>query len=334
LNDFDSSPPVATDEAVARPIIFAIDIEPDDRHTAKNASGWESSEAALDKLEALRAELEIATGRPVLYNWFFRCDPQIEQTFGRADYVAEACPRVIRAVVERGDAAGIHVHLWRWSEKNSKWFNDFSDRSWIADCLSVSIKSFEEIFGRRPPMVRFGDRWLSQHAVDLMSHAGIRYDLTVEPGLPGGGIHDDSHATASLPDYRTAPRFPYQPRKENYLEPSSAPKPDDIWMIPASTTRPAWRLVRRWPYIMRASRSPNLALSSSYVWPHLQRELAKPSRTPLVTIFRSGDLSVTRFRRNFESTTRRFAQHPALRYCEFTDPAGAIAYWLKESSDT
>ena len=322
------------DGSISRPIIFVIDVEPDDRQTARGRSGWESSAAALDKLESLRGELEIATGRPVLYNWFFRFDTQIEQTFGRADYVAEACPRVIRAVIEHGDAAGIHIHLWRWSDTKSRWFNDFADRDWVAESLAVSIKSFEGIFGRRPEMARFGDRWLSQQAVDLMIEAGIRYDLTVEPGLPGGGIHDDPNATGTLPDYRRAPRNPYQPRPGNYMEPSSGLKPDGMWMIPVSTTAPAWRLVRRSPYIMRASRSPNLALSSAYVWPHLQKELATPGRAPLVTVFRSGDLSVAKFRRNFDSTTRQLARHPALRYCTFTDPASAIECWLRESSDT
>lgn len=322
------------DDRISRPIVFVIDVEPDDRQTAKGISGWESSEAALDRLESLRAELDIATGRPVRYNWFFRFDAQIAQTFGRADYVAEACPRVIRAVVERGDAAGIHIHLWRWSEKKSRWFNDFADRDWVAECLAVSIISFEGIFGRRPEMARFGDRWLSQQAVDLMIEAGIRYDLTVEPGLPGGGIHDDPNATGTLPDYRSVPRNPYQPRRGNYLEPSSELKPDEMWMIPVTTTAPGWRLVRRSPYIMRASRSPNLALSAAYVWPHLQKELATPRRAPLVMVFRSGDLSVSKFRRNFDSTTRQLARHAALRYCTFTDPASAIEYWLRESSDT
>ncbi|HXV17223.1 MAG TPA: hypothetical protein VD758_10615 [Gemmatimonadaceae bacterium] len=319
-------------EDSARPIVFVIDVEPDDRKTERNKSGWESSEDALNRLEVLRGELETATGREVKYNWFFRCDTQIAETYGRADYVAEACPRVIRAVTERGDAAGIHVHLWRWDNTHSRWFNDFADKDWIAECLTVSIESFQNIFGHRPDIARFGDRWLSQQAVDLMIEAGIRYDITVEPGLPGGGIHDDPYATGALPDYRGAARFPWQPSPGNCLEPSSSRTSDGLWMIPVSTTRPSWRLVRRAPYFMRASRSPNLALRSSYVWPHLQKELATPSRTPLVTVFRSGDLSNARFRRNFEATTSQLARHPGLQYCEFTDPRGAIAHWLSGNS--
>jgi hypothetical protein len=315
----------------SRPVIFAIDVEPDDRQTSKGKNGWESSETAIDKLESLRNELESATGRPVHYNWFFRLDAQIAQTFGRADYVADACPRVLRAVIERGDAAGIHVHLWRWSAKHSTWFNDFADRNWVAECLEMSMTTFENLFGYGPEMARFGDRWLSQQAVDAMSEAGIRYDLTVEPGLPGGGIHDDPYATDTLPDYRGAPRNPYQPRQGDYLLPSTDFKEGRIWMIPVSTTRPAWRLVRRAPYIMKASRSPNLALNTSYVWPHLAKQLARPDDAPLVFVFRSGDLGTPRFKRNFDSTTRLLTRHPALRYCVFTNPAAAIEHWLKRT---
>ena len=47
-----------TDESNSRPIIFAIDVEPDDRQTSKEKSGWESSEAAVEKLESLRSDLE------------------------------------------------------------------------------------------------------------------------------------------------------------------------------------------------------------------------------------------------------------------------------------
>jgi hypothetical protein len=327
-----SCEPCVAEDTPSRPIIFAIDVEPDDRQTAIGKSGWESSEEAVEKLESLRDELETATGRPVRYNWFVRLDAQIEQTFGRADYVAEACPGVIRAVIERGDAAGIHVHLWRWSAKHSTWFNDFADRDWVAECLEMSMTTFDGVFGYRPTMARFGDRWLSQQAVDAMSDAGIRYDLTVEPGLPGGGIHDDPYATDSLPDYRRAPRDPYQPRPGDYLEPSTRLKDGRLWIIPVTTTRPAWRLVRRSPYIMKASRSPNLALNTGYVWPHLEKQLARPSDAPLLFVFRSGDLANPRFKRNFDSTTRLLARHPALRYCTFTDPQAAIEHWMRRAT--
>jgi hypothetical protein len=301
----------------SRPILFLIDVEPDDRKTS-GESGWESSEAAFDRLETLRTQFEHATGRPVRYNWFFRCDPQIETTFGRADFIAEACPRIVRKALESGDASGIHIHMWRWSEDHRRWFNDLGNRAWLEQCVSTSIHAYTKIFGEPPGMSRYGDRWLSHEAIDVIRGAGITYDLTLEPGMPGEAIHDDPHATGSLPDLRRAPRSPYRPARSNYLQPTDT---GDFWMIPVTTSPPAWRPVRRAPWIMRASRSPNLALATHTVWPNLRARLDRPSTGPLVIVFRSGDLSHPRFLTNFERTTGLMARHPALAWCEFTTPS-------------
>lgn len=309
----------------SRPVLFLIDVEPDDRKTRLDGREWESSELAYDRLELLRSTLAQATGRTVRYNWFFRCDPQIAETFGSADHVSVGCPRIVKRAADGNDSAGIHVHLWRWSEALDTWYNDLRDRNWIEHCVATSADAFGRIFGHAPLMSRFGDRWLSQDALDVARELGIRYDLTVEPGLPGERIHDDPHTNGSLPDFRQAPREPYRPRPGNYLvcrddEHGSS----DLWEIPLTTTRPAWRPVRRSPWLMRASRSPNLALASHHVWPHLRAELDRPSKAPLVIVFRSGDLAQPRFRGNFERTTELLARHPALAWCEFTTPADVI----------
>lgn len=86
-----------------RSVLFLIDVEPDARKTPDAAGGWEGSESALEYLEDMRSKLEEATGVRVQLNWFLRADPQIERTWGRADWVAEACPRIIRTIVDHGD---------------------------------------------------------------------------------------------------------------------------------------------------------------------------------------------------------------------------------------
>ena len=314
----------------SRPILLLIDIEPDDRKTKAGESGWESSEAAFDRLESLRSTLADATGRAVRYNWFFRCDPQIEKTFGSADFVARACPRVARRAAAGDDAAGVHIHLWRWDDVHDRWYNDFTSREWLAECIDTSIEAFTGIFGRPPEMVRFGDRWLSQAALNVAQDAGIRYDLTVEPGLPGERVHDDPHAKGKLPDFRNALRTPYRPLRGDYLsERRDEVTGDDLWMIPVTTTKPQWRPVRRPPWLMHASYSPNLALDSFRIWSHLRAELDRPSDEPLAVVFRSGDLANKRFSANFEKTTRQLARHPALAWCEFTTPEDAIRRWIQ-----
>ena len=308
-----------------RPILLLIDVEPDDRKTTPADDGWKSSEVALDHLERLRGELESATRSPVRFNWFLRGDPQITQTWGRADWVAEACPRIVKAIERHEDHAGAHVHLWRLDVKRGEWYNDFRDPAWAERCLDEGIAAHRAIFGSAPESCRWGDRWLSRAAVEMLREKGIRYDLTVEPGLPGGGVHDDPGAIGSIPDFRGAPREPWQPAPWNYLEHSATP--GGFWMIPLTTTAPSLRLVRRAPWLMVASRSPNLSLSSSYVWPHLRKELDRPAHTPLVFVFRSGDLAKRKFLRNFETTTGLLARHPALAYCDFTIVPDAVSRW-------
>lgn len=318
-------------DAPRGPILFLIDVEPDARKTDGIADGgWKGSDDALEHLDRLRHQFEDATGAPVQFNWFLRADPQIEATWGRLDWLAESCPRIVRAICDSGDFRGMHIHMWRWSEARRLWFNDFSDPEWTAQCLGSSIDGFKLIFGDAPTACRFGDRWLNQHAVDLMRASGIRYDLTIEPGMPDVPIHDDPNATGSTPDYRGALREPYVPSSENFLEAaeeSAAVNPDGsaaLCMVPLTTSLPAWRLVRRPPYLMKASRSPNLALSSSHVLPHLQSQLASETQALVTIVLRSGDLSDPDFRGNFLRTTSALVRESSLARWEFTNPARAV----------
>ncbi len=216
--------------------------------------------------------------------------------------------------------------MWRWSEERRMWFSDLTSAGWIDECIGVSSEALTSIFGRQPESNRFGDRWMSEDAVRALRRNGIRYDLTMEPGIPGMPIHDDPHSTSWLPDFRGAPRRPYVPFGDNYMI-EGTPRGDDMWMIPLSTTRIMWRLVRRSPFLMRGSRSPNLVLSHSSVWPNLRAQLDKPSDVPLTIVVRSGDFTNPAFLRNFVRTTSEFVRHPALAYCDITTPEEAIARW-------
>lgn len=313
---------------LARAVLFIIDVEPDARKTRQGSGGWEASEAALEHVGRLRGELEETSGSEVKFNWFLRADPQIEQTWGRADWVAEACPLIIRTITDRGDYSAIHPHLWRWHSRRREWFTELNDPAWTSECLHTAINAYSGIFGRRPDACRLGDRWMDQPTVQLLRELGFRFDLTIEPGLPDTPIHDDRHATAWLPDYSSAPRHPYVPSNENFLVPAHEPIDSKaLWMLPLTTTLPAWRFVRRAPYVIKASRSPNLALSSGYVWPHIRNQLEQESDAPLSMVLRSGDLTNPVFLKNFLHTTGELVRHPGLRRCEFTTPDAAVARW-------
>ncbi len=316
-----------------RSILLLIDVEPDERKTSGAQDGWESSNVALEHLERMRGELESTTRQKVTFNWFVRGDPQIAGTWGSANHVAEACPRTLKSIERHGDYAAPHVHLWRWSETHRTWYSDFLDSSWVEECVDTGLESFRSVFGYAAEAFRFGDRWIDNSAVELLRRRGIRYDLTVEPGLPGGAIHDDPHARGTVPDFRGAPREPWMPSSTNYLVPETSGS-GDLWMVPLTTTPPAWRLVRRAPWLMVGSRSPNLVLKPSQLWSHIQRELDRPAAAPLALVFRSGDLGKQQFLRNFKQVTGLMARHPALAFCEFTSVADAMARWRLNAGQT
>lgn len=312
--------------ALPRPIILAIDVEPDARQQQGDSFGGRGSQDSLRQFEVLRERLEAVTGRAVQFNWFFRFDPQIAKIWGRPTWIADAFPDLLEMVSDRRDYIGIHLHLWRWNPTRQHWFSDLSDPAWLDECLRTSIETFQQVFGHRPEALRFGDRWLNQQAVDQMQALGIRYDLTIEPGYPHEPIFDDPWATAPLPDYRHAPRAPYRPARGDYLRPSlAAENGTGLWMLPLTTSHASWRLTRRAPYIVKAVQSANLSLNSSRVSSLLAARLGEPAATPLVMVMRSGDLASPRYRANFLRTTARLEKHSAMASCWFTNPATAIA---------
>lgn len=112
-----------------------------------------------------------------------------------------------------------------------------------------------------------------------------------------------------------------------HVEPATTSADTSLWMLPLTTTLPSWRLVRRPPYLMKASRSPNLALSSSHVWPHIRNQLEEGSDVPLSIVLRSGDLTNRTFLKNFLRTTGELARHrltASLRGSPFLSPS---AHW-------
>lgn len=314
-------------DTARRPIVLIVDVEPDGRAILDRDNGWRGSVDALSHLKRLRDDLAASTGMQVKFNWFIRADPQITGTWGRANWVAEACPQIIREIESRDDYRGIHVHTWRWNDSSKVWFTEFHDIEWIQQCVATAIDAFRSIFGSAPGANRFGDRWISRDAVGVLRRSGIRIDLTVEPGLPDMPIHDDPNSTGWLPDFRGAPREPYAPFGNDFMVAAPTADANDLWMLPLTTTSVAWRLVRRAPYVVRASRSPNLVLDHSVVWRHIRATLDRPSQNPVVIEMRSGDLSNRTFLRNFLHTTAELVRHPALAYCEFTAADEALRRW-------
>ena len=261
-------------------------------------------------------------------------DPQVEKVWGRADWTAHSLPSLLETISRHGDHPGIHVHLWKWHEERQRWYNEFNDLAWLEQCLRLSIETFAKVFGRPPVVCRFGDRWLNDDALRLEAELGIQYDLTLEPGVCDAPLFDDPLATAWLPDFRRAPRHPYRPKSGSFLEPDGGTgcctgcctgRP---WMIPLSSTKPAFRPVRRPPYLVKSSYPANLALSPRIIGPLLDHELDRATHEPLAMVMRSGDMGQPKFRQNIERNFARLLAHQRLAQLRFTGPEAAIAAWV------
>jgi hypothetical protein len=316
-----------------RNVVFAIDLEPDEYKSGPTDS-WRGTHITLAQLSSWRRRLEEQSQAPVDFNWFFRFDPQIERNWGRRDWVFQACPDLLRAVERHADLTGIHVHTWRWDEGRTSWFSDFADAGWRAHCFETSAEAFRSIFGLPPIASRFGDRSIWHEDIAILKQQGVRYDLTVVPGAPGHPLSIDPLASSPLPDYRRAPRVPYQPSTEDYLQPRpyrpiSGPE-DDFWMVPITVTSGLhWLPLRCPPFLVRCALPMNLVLRPRQVWVQLASEMDRDAAEPVVMKLRSGDLARPRYLANFNLIMERVCGHAGIRNCRFAAVDRAIGEFVK-----
>jgi hypothetical protein len=264
----------------------------------------------------------------VRWNWFLRGDPQVQQSWGRADYARVVCPELFDAISANRDFTGIHPHFCKWDESRRLWFNEFRDADWAKKCLDMSVATHEQSFGSKPIAARMGDGWMSQNLVSLMSELGIRYDLTVEPGVARHPVYDDPNATDWIPDFRRAPREPWRPAKADFLQDSAE---GSFWMIPVSTTEPSWTRLRAFPYLGKQSKTLNLVMHPELIAAHIVSELQSKAATPLTLVLRTGDLAEERFLRNFRFVMQALEGAHALRNCEFQRVDEACRRWIERS---
>ena len=151
---------------------------------------------------------------------------------------------------------------------------------------------------------------------------------SVEPGVASEPPPGDPHATARLPDYRRALRVPYRPSAADFLIPethSGADEPNPpLWIVPVTTTQPRrWIPVRRFPFVVKASRALNL------VAPANDMAADRRCHEPLVFLLRSGDLGDPGLFANFKYVIERLASYRGLRNCRFTGVEEAMTNFLQ-----
>lgn len=204
------------------PVVLCVDVEPDLRVVDRgNPQPWRGFERFAERVPALRERIAAIAGAPPVITWFLRMDPQVAETWGSPTWVAEAYGDALTELVASGDELGLHTHAWRWNEEAGTWVADFADPAWADHCLAMGLDAFQSAFGRACLAHRGGDRFLCGSMLSRLNQAGVKVDLTIEPGWPPGDPSGDGLSTGTLPDYRRVPLRPY------HSNPARFPAPDE-----------------------------------------------------------------------------------------------------------
>jgi hypothetical protein len=206
------------------PTVLRIDVEPDEFQPEVGQKPWRGFVSMTTLTEELRERLASRSGHTPHFTWFLRLDPDIERCFGRVDFVVHRHNDLFDRLVAHKDPLGIHVHSHRWDEKRSVAFSDHADYAWTTYCLRVAAEAFTHCFGEPVRRSSQGGYFLTETILDAAIAAGIKVDVTAEPGLAAKTADPSfgAYATAPSGDFRDCPRRPYYPSPNRLTVPSSS----------------------------------------------------------------------------------------------------------------
>ena len=333
-------------------LLISIDVEPDDQLVDRDNPGpWRGFEDLLRQIGPIRDRFHECTGRPVYFGWYWRLDPQIEETYGTAAWPLRSYAPAIDELSRAEDAFGIHTHAWRWSPARRSWFADHADRDWVTQCLQLSFETFERFFQAPCTAHRFGSSWINGATLDVIERLGADYDLTVEAGHPPGPVYGwQEFNTGDIPDLRRVPRRPYRRDREDFRRPDA----DDrgrLWIVPVSGAffirdagnriRPPRRrplndlLMAAARYLAIGSPGPGprfRALNIPFLPPRVfacafEHALSASQSRYVHTVVRAGDLAQPRMRANFLANMDFLFGHRLAHRFQVSTPDRLAASW-------
>lgn len=313
------------------PVIVSIDVEPDERQlNGRSRKEWDGFERTLESFDGFRSKLERAIRAPVTFSWFLRMDEQIKQTYGSYSWVVERYGRNIQRLEVAGDELGLHTHSWRRHESGGKWIAEYADQSWICGCLYQNFKAFEQAFGRRCVSFRFGDRWMNNETMTHLELLGVKFDLTMEPGIKTTPA-ESTVAVDSFPDCARALTYPYKPSRVDFRQPTRSDR--ELWEIPITTGQ----VPGRFPTVKRILRTIglerltppctlalNLGLYERNFRTVVNNSLAREKPTYLAIVVRTDACLHSRTRTAVQRNMDFLLSHPLVTSFSFVSPAEAI----------
>jgi len=206
------------------PVVFCFDIEPDPREVDRASSeSWTGFEKFMLHIDRIRDTVGAATSEPPHFTWFLRMDPQVAEVWGTPAYAIEAYSQALAELTSEGDELGAHPHSWRWDGAAGRWVWEMGDEHWVTHCAQMALDTYEQAFGHPCEAFRQGGRAMTTRLARFIADAGVKVDLTVEPGLPGAfGLIPDEISTGWIESTVVAPTYPYRPSVNDFRVPDQA----------------------------------------------------------------------------------------------------------------
>jgi hypothetical protein len=217
------------------PVVVSIDVEPDERtFDPAEPPQWRGFEGFVERVGRLRERLSELSGAPVGFTWCLRMDPQLEQTWGSAEWVADAYAGSLQDLRDQGDDLGLHTHAWRHDAASNQWYADFEDEAWGVHCVEVALDAYERSFGRTCEVHTSGDHCLTGAMLARLEAGGVRAELSVAPGLRGHRMLPHERVRGGDVDYRGVPAVPYRSSQGSFPLPD--PGGSGLLLMPLTTS--------------------------------------------------------------------------------------------------
>ena len=217
---------------------------------------------------------------------------------------------------------GLHTHVGRWDAVSGRWLVDHGDPTWIEHCVRTAFLAYEATLGEPCRQHRFGDRWSSPAALDLLAELGAAVDLSEEPGKARVKRVDTSaDATGEIPSYR-------------HLRSEARPHLDPrLWLLPLTSADPGPALtlairVARWVRFLGQPLHRPLALNRRWrsvdaYWSVVERALEDQPSPYLALAIRS-DFVLLPEMAGMRGILDALPSRDLSRRLRFTDALGAL----------
>lgn len=183
------------------PVFITVDVDPDNFDAsvfgARDGMRWRGLEEGIPSLLETGRLFLGEDGQPPVYTWLVRCDGEIREAHGQADYLLQEYRNLWSERERQGDEVGWHPH-----EKTP-------------DGLRQAYSAWRED-GREPVSVRIGELFQSTEMMCLLDQWGFKVDSTAFPGRR-------RNDTERCFDWEATPRRIYHPSVEDYRRPGKTP---------------------------------------------------------------------------------------------------------------